>query len=74
DGMVRNLVNRIEVAFPVEDRDLVARLKEDLDACLRDNCQSWMLQPDGRYLQNHPAPDEERFASQLVLLERLAGK
>ncbi|MGM0569309.1 polyphosphate kinase 1 [Marinobacter sp.] len=74
DGMVRNLVNRVEVAFPVEDRDLVARLKDDLDACLRDNCQSWVLQPDGRYLQNQPAPDEERFASQLVLLERLTAK
>ena len=74
DGMVRNLVNRVEVAFPVEDKDLVARLKDDLDACLRDNCQSWVLQPDGRYLQNQPAPGEERFASQLVLLERLTTK
>ena len=72
--MVRNLVNRVEVAFPVEEKDLIDRLRDDLDACLRDNCQSWVLQPDGSYLQNQPAPDEERFASQLVLLERLAAK
>lgn len=74
DGMVRNLVNRVEVAFPVEEKDLIDRLRDDLDACLRDNCQSWVLQSDGHYLQNQPAPDEERFASQLVLLERLAAK
>ena len=72
--MVRNLVNRVEVAFPVEEKDLIDRLRDDLDACLRDNCQSWVLQPDGSYLQNQPAPDEERFASQLVLLERLTAK
>ncbi|MFL1407462.1 polyphosphate kinase 1 [Marinobacter sp. M1N3S26] len=74
DGMVRNLVNRVEVAFPVEERSLVNRLEEDLDACLRDNCQSWVLQPDGRYLQNQPSPEEERFASQSVLLDRLSAK
>ncbi|MDX1799310.1 MAG: polyphosphate kinase 1 [Marinobacter sp.] len=74
DAMVRNLVNRVEVAFPVEDKELSARLRDDLDAYLMDNCQSWVLQPDGRYLQNQPGPEEERFASQLVLMERLANK
>jgi len=74
DAMVRNLVNRVEVAFPIEDRDLAARVRADLDAYLLDNCQSWVLQPDGSYVQNQPAPDQERFASQAVLLERLTGK
>ncbi|MDY6797417.1 MAG: polyphosphate kinase 1 [Pseudomonadota bacterium] len=73
DGMERNLMNRVEVAFPVEDKDLVARLRSDLDTYLADNCQAWELQPDGQYLQVHPAEGEERFASQLVLLERLTG-
>ncbi|MBD3658130.1 MULTISPECIES: polyphosphate kinase 1 [Marinobacter] len=74
DGMVRNLVNRVEVAFPVDDRELAARLQDDLDAYLADNCQSWMLQPDGSYIQNHPGEGEERVAAQTVLLERLTGK
>ncbi|WP_407943938.1 polyphosphate kinase 1 [Marinobacter salinisoli] len=74
DGMERNLLNRVEVAFPIEDPDLVARLREDLDTYLADNCQSWELQSDGNYVQNQPAEGEERLASQLVLLERLAGK
>lgn len=74
DAMVRNLVNRVEVAFPIEDRDLAARVREDLDAYLLDNCQSWVLQPDGGYVQSQLAPDQARFASQEVLLERLTGK
>lgn len=74
DAMVRNLVNRVEVAFPIESRELSSRVREDLDAYLADNCQSWVLQPDGRYVQNQPAQDEERFASQFVLQERLTGK
>ena len=72
--MVRNLVNRVEVAFPVEDKDLAARLKDDLDAYLADNCQSWELQADGSYVQNQPGPDKDRYVSQQVLLDRLTGK
>ncbi|WP_166257142.1 polyphosphate kinase 1 [Marinobacter salicampi] len=74
DAMVRNLVNRVEVAFPIEDKDLAARVRDDLDAYLADNCQSWVLQADGRYVQNQPAPEEERFASQTALLDRLTTK
>src|SRR5690606_25224754 len=74
DGMERNLLNRIETAFPIEEPALVARLREDLDTYLADNCQSWVLQPDGSYIQNQPAEREERLASQLVLLERLTVK
>ncbi|PAV25665.1 polyphosphate kinase [Tamilnaduibacter salinus] len=74
DGMTRNLVNRVEVAFPVEDPELVKRLRDDLETYLADNCQSWELQPDGRYIQNQPGPEEERFASQLVLLDRLSAQ
>jgi len=74
DCMERNLLSRVEIAFPIEDPDLVARVREDLDTYLADNCQSWMLQPDGSYVQNQLAEGEERVASQLVLLERLTGK
>jgi polyphosphate kinase len=73
DGMERNLMNRVETAFPIEDPSLSARLLEDLDTYLADNCQSWILQSDGSYVQNQPAEGEERLASQLVLLERLTG-
>jgi polyphosphate kinase len=71
--MERNLLNRVETAFPIEDPSLSARLREDLDTYLADNCQSWILQSDGSYVQNQPAEGEERLASQLVLLDRLTG-
>lgn len=74
DGMERNLMNRIETAFPIEEPALLARLRDDLDAYLADNCQSWVLQSDGSYIQNQPAEGEERMASQLVLLDRLTAK
>lgn len=74
DGMVRNLVNRIEVAFPIEDPDLAERMRADLDVYLNDNYQSWELGSDGHYQQNYPAEGEPRFAAQLALMERLAAK
>ncbi|WP_372965205.1 polyphosphate kinase 1 [Marinobacter sp.] len=74
DGMERNMLNRIEVAFPIEEPSLVARLTDDLDAYLADNCQSWALQSDGSYVQNQPEEGEARLAAQSVLLERLTGK
>src|SRR5690554_2019497 len=74
DCMERNLLSRVETAFPIEDPRLMARVRENLDTYLADNCQSWMLQPDGSYIQNQQAEGEERVASQLVLLDRLTGK
>ena len=74
DGMERNLLSRVETAFPLEDSALALRVREDLDTYLADNCQSWVLQPDGHYLQSRPRDGEARVAAQLVLMERLAGK
>ncbi|MFE8070549.1 polyphosphate kinase 1 [Marinobacteraceae bacterium S3BR75-40.1] len=74
DLMVRNLINRVEVAFPINDPKLVARLRDDLDVYLHDNAQSWELQADGSYLLRQPAEGEDVYASQTVLLERLAAK
>lgn len=73
DWMERNLINRVETCFPIEDRRLARRLRRDLEVCLRDNAQSWELQPDGGYQQRQPAPGEKRVASQQALMQRLAG-
>ncbi|MEP1217534.1 MAG: polyphosphate kinase 1 [Marinobacter sp.] len=74
DGMERNLLSRVETAFPLDDPALAGRVREDLDICLADNSQSWVLQPDGSYIQNQPGDGEERVACQLVLLERLTKR
>ncbi|MGM0434988.1 MAG: polyphosphate kinase 1 [Pseudomonadota bacterium] len=73
DWMERNLINRVETCFPVEDRRLARRLRRDLEVYLRDNAQSWELQPDGNYIQRQPAPGEKRVASQQALMQRLTG-
>lgn len=73
DWMVRNLVHRVETCFPVEDKKLAERVKEELDYYLQDNCLSWTLQPEGDYILNHPAEDEERFSVQQKLLETLSA-
>lgn len=74
DWMARNLFNRVETCFPINDRELAARLLEELEIYLQDNCYSSELQPDGTYVLNQPGPDEPRLSSQTILLERLAAK
>jgi len=47
DLMPRNLDDRVETLFPVFDRSLVRRVKEDLELQLSDNEKSWKIEPDG---------------------------
>ena len=49
DWMDRNLFRRIEVAFPVAAPELQARVTEDLQLYLADDCQAWTLSADGSY-------------------------
>lgn len=52
DWMERNFHRRVEACFPVEDPELFARVKEEgLLSYLRDDTQSWALNPDGTYTQ-----------------------
>ncbi len=73
DMMERNLKQRVEIAFPVENKKLRSRLFEELNIYLQDNSHSWELQPDGTYLLSHPQSGEERFSAQNWLLSRYAG-
>jgi polyphosphate kinase len=47
DLMPRNLDRRVEVAVPVDDPDLRARLDEILQVTFADDVLSWELRPDG---------------------------
>jgi len=71
DWMERNFFRRVEVAFPVLDPDLKARVLRDLDYYLRDNCQAWVLGSDGQYRRLTPG-DESPFSAQQALLAELA--
>ena len=52
DWMPRNLFERCEVVFPIEQADLRERIqREILGAYLKDNAKARVLQPDGSYVR-----------------------
>jgi polyphosphate kinase len=55
DWMFRNLSKRIEVVTPILAVGPKQRLWEILDICRRDQRESWVLDPDGKYEQLRPA-------------------
>ncbi|MCU0927077.1 MAG: polyphosphate kinase 1, partial [Hydrogenophaga sp.] len=51
DWMNRNMLRRVELAWPVTDPALRVRIIDEcLLAYLHDSKDAWLLQPDGRYL------------------------
>ncbi len=72
DLMERNLLNRVETAFPVETNRLKDRMIKELQAYMQDNSQAWVLQADGSYVRCLPAEGEDVIKSQSILLETLA--
>ncbi|MFG0328312.1 MAG: polyphosphate kinase 1 [Phycisphaerales bacterium] len=59
DWMYRNLHNRVEVVAPIIDRSLRVRVWEALQIGLDDRRQTWVMQPDGSYVQCDPGSDDE---------------
>ena len=75
DWMGRNLFRRIEVAFPVLDPELKARVvNEGLKPYLTDNCDAWELSEDGAYERLKPSRRARPRCAQQSLVDRLAGK
>ena len=75
DWMGRNLFRRIEVAFPVLDKDLKARVvAEGLVAGFEDTGNAWDLGADGAYRRARPARRGHADGSQELLLDRLAER
>ena len=72
DWMTRNLLNRVETCFPIEDEKLIERVKSEMSLYLSDNCQSWEMDSEGNYHPNQPKEDEARISAQQTLLEQLA--
>ena len=73
DLMERNLLRRVETAFPVETNKIKERMKEELEIYVKDNTQAWILQTDGSYVRAQPGPDDETISAQSWLLDKLAA-
>jgi polyphosphate kinase len=69
DFLSRNMFRRVEACFPIENRKLVERIRNDLELCLKDDAQAWRLCSDGSY-QRAPASDGGGVSAQAVLLEQ----
>jgi polyphosphate kinase len=69
--MGRNFFQRVEIAFPVEDKKLKQRiLRDGLELYLSDNCEAWVLQKDGEYRRRSPAGKQRIRSAQRSLMER----
>ena len=73
DWMERNFFHRIEVAFPVQEARYQARIVQDLEFYLNDNCQSWQLQSDGQYIKATPDGHPPQCAQE-ILLNRIVNR
>ncbi|ENV47580.1 polyphosphate kinase [Acinetobacter brisouii CIP 110357] len=70
DWMNRNLFNRVEACFPIEDPALRKRIYQfGLLNYLQDNQQAWLLQGDGAWVRAHPKQGEPLYNAQQTLLE-----
>jgi polyphosphate kinase len=74
DWMPRNLDRRIELMFPVTDRDVFTAVKETLLLYFTDNTHSYALQPDGTWKANAPERKELAVSAQEVLYRKYKKK
>jgi polyphosphate kinase len=69
DWMSRNLHERCEVVFPIDDPELSKRVREEIiGAYLRDDCKARFLQSDGDYTR--PTPEGRGFSAQAWLMDQ----
>ncbi len=69
DLMSRNMFDRVETCFPIENKKSQQRILQDLNYYLEDNSQAWLLQADGSYLQVQPEADQKILSAQTKLLQ-----
>ncbi|MDT8428546.1 MAG: polyphosphate kinase 1 [Pseudomonadales bacterium] len=72
DWMERNLLHRIEIAFPILRKKWVNRILEELEMYLADRKQSWELAANGEYHLCDPIPGSPAEPVQERLLNLLS--
>jgi polyphosphate kinase len=70
DLMPRNINWRVEVLFPIQDKRIIRYLRDDLlGTYLVSNIKVRRMQPDGSYINIHPATGEPAINTQEWLLD-----
>lgn len=71
DWMNRNMMRRIEIAWPVLDKALRQRIIDEcLVAYLCDNTDAWELQIDGNYQRKQPSQAQPLLSAQIELMKK----
>ena len=72
DWLERNLLHRVEAAFPILDHKLAERVyREALQNYLDDNLNAWELDASGEYRKRAPAEGETPHSAQAALLAQV---
>lgn len=75
DLMTRNIRDRVETVFPVEEEKHIRYLRDQvLETYLKDNVSARLMKPDGTYLRRRPNSDEAHVNVQEWLMEHPYGK
>ncbi len=70
DLMPRNINNRVEVLFPIEDTSMIRYLRDDVLAEYQnDNVKARLMNPDGTYERINPNGDEPHLNIQVKLFD-----
>lgn len=71
DWLERNLLRRVEAAFPILDPSVAARVyEESLGNYLKDNQNAYILRDNGVYERLAPADGDAPFSAQMTMLAK----
>jgi polyphosphate kinase len=77
DWMIRNFLHRVETLVEIKNDTVKAQIVSQIMAAnLADEAQSWVLQPDGRYLRDLPEGRDDLFSCHRFFMENpsLSGR
>jgi len=72
DWMTRNLEHRVEILFPIQDEKIRSELVDILNDYFYDNCNTSVLDREGKWTKLIPASGEKPFRVQKEMLSRAA--
>lgn len=69
DMMTRNMIKRVEIAFPIIEEKWKTHILNTLKLFFYDNTKAWTLDADGQYEKTSPKDGDKPISAQQQLLE-----